>query len=267
MRNNIVVLIPHFNDVEGLKRSLNSIESHERVDVLVVDDGSDRNFLFEDEIREAFKANGEINFLYLNENKGITFALNFGLQQIKIKGYLYVARLDAGDICLGERFKIQSDFLKNNPDIKLVGSNVIVKDTSGDFLFKIDVPSSSKEIKKRMFVSSSTVIHPAIMFKTAILNVVGNYPVQYEAAEDYAFYFKILKDFKIANLDLYLLEKEFNANSISIKKRKIQAYSRVRVIIDNFYFGFYPIYGLFRNFILFLIPNNVLKQIKKILLK
>jgi hypothetical protein len=149
----------------------------------------------------------------------------------------------------------------------LVGSHVIVKDTAGKFLFNIDVPTESKKIKKRMFVSSSTVIHPSIMFRAEIVKFIGNYPNEYDAAEDYAFYFKVLKAFTISNMNLYLLEKELNPQSISIKKRKVQAYSRVKIILDNFYFGFYPIYGLTRNSILFLMPNGLLKQIKKLILK
>ncbi|MNF37272.1 UDP-Gal:alpha-D-GlcNAc-diphosphoundecaprenol beta-1,3-galactosyltransferase [compost metagenome] len=268
MKNEVVVLIPHYNDLEGLKKSLNSIAQEEKVDVLIVDDGSgDSNRFSEDEIRKSFKAKGEIIFLYFEENKGITEALNYGLEYIKTKDYVYIARLDTGDVCLGERFKIQSDFLNENQDIKLVGSHVIVKDTNGTFLFKIDVPTESKKIKQRMFVSSSTVIHPSIMFRAEIVKFVGNYPNEYDAAEDYAFYFKVLKEFKIANMNLYLLEKELNPQSISIKKRRIQAYSRLRIIRDNFYFGFYPIYGLTRNGILYLMPNGLLKQIKRLIFK
>lgn len=268
MKNEVVVLIPHYNDVEGLIKSLNSIAQEEKVDVLIVDDGSsDSNRFSEDEIRNSFKAKGVVIFLYFEENKGITEALNHGLEYIKTKDYLYIARLDTGDICLGERFKIQSDFLNKNSDIKMVGSHVIVKDTTGKFLFKIDVPTESKNIKKRMFVSSSTVIHPSIMFRAEIVKIIGSYPNEYDAAEDYAFYFKVLKEFKISNMNLYLLEKELNPQSISVKKRKVQAFNRVKIILDNFYFGFYPIYGLTRNGILCLMPNGLLKQIKRLIQK
>jgi len=263
MKNDVVVLIPHYNDFEGLLKSVKSISREESLDLLIVDDGSSKNKIKEDEIRFNFKANGEVIFLYLKENKGITFALNFGLEYIKEKGYNYVGRLDSGDLCLGNRFKIQVDYLKINPDIKLIGSNIIVNDMEGNFLYKIVVPIDSKRIKDRMYISSSTVIHPSIMFKTEILYSIGNYPSDYQATEDYAFYFKILKQYKISNIDLFLLAKELNPHSISNKNRKIQAYSRLRVIKDNFYFGYYPIYGFVRNYILYLIPNTILNKIKK----
>lgn len=266
MKNEVIVLIPHYNDSHGLERSVRSIKKEEAVDLLVVDDGSEECKICEDKIRDNFKAKGRIIFLYLKENGGITTALNHGLEYIKKEKYQYIARLDAGDICLGNRFKIQAEYLKNNKNIHLLGSNIIVKNLEGDVLFKIVVPTNSKQIKNRLFVSSSSVIHPTIMFKSEILEKIGKYPTKF-CAEDYAFYFEILKTFNISNIDDFLLEKELNPNSMSLKNRKRQASARLEVIRDNFYFGFYPIYGFIRNYILYLVPNNIIIAIKKVILK
>ena len=40
MKNDVVVLLPNYNDARGLKKSLSKIEADEEVDILVVDDGS-----------------------------------------------------------------------------------------------------------------------------------------------------------------------------------------------------------------------------------
>ncbi len=266
MKNEIVVLLPNYNDARGLKKSLSVMPEHEQIDVLIVDDGSTSDLIDESEIKNSFSGNGKIDFLYLKENGGITKALNYGLAYLKDKEYKYIARLDAGDICLNNRFKVQADFLYNNPDIHLVGSNIIVKDLQGNFLFNIKVPTDPEQMKNRMFVSSSTVIHPTIMFKTEILQKISSYPTKYYT-EDYAFYFEVLKEFKISNIDQFLLEKELNPNSMSLKNRKRQASARLAVIKDNFYFGFYPIYGWIRNYILYLVPNKTIISIKKRLFK
>lgn len=266
MNNEIVVLMPNYNDARGIKKSLSLISEEEQIDVLLVDDGSTTDLIDEQEIIQSFKGKGQIHFLYLKENGGITKALNYGLEYLKDKEYKYIARLDAGDICLNNRFQEQANFLQNHPDIHLVGSNIIVKDLEGNFLFNIKVPTNPKQMKNRMFVSSSTVIHPTIMFKTEILQKIGSYPTKYYT-EDYAFYFEVLKEFTISNQDLFLLEKELNPNSMSLKNRKRQASARLDVIKDNFYFGFYPIYGLIRNYILYLVPNSTIISIKKRLFK
>jgi glycosyltransferase involved in cell wall biosynthesis len=262
MKNEIVVLMPNYNDARGLKKSLSLISEHEQIDVLIVDDGSTTDLLDETEIKQSFKGKGQIDFLYMQENGGITKALNHGLAYLKDKEYKYIARLDAGDICLNDRFQVQANYLRNNPDIHLVGSHIIVKDLQGNFLFNIKVPTDPEQMKNRMFVSSSTVIHPTIMFKTEILQKISSYPTKYYT-EDYAFYFEVLKEFRISNLDQFLLEKELNPNSMSLKNRKRQASARLAVIKDNFYFGFYPVYGFLRNYILYLVPNSTIISIKK----
>ena len=266
MKNEIVVLLPNYNDARGLKKSLSIISEDEEIDILIVDDGSKTDLINEQEIKNSFKGKGQIKFIYLKENGGITKALNAGLEYIKNQNYKFIARLDAGDICLNNRFKTQADFLRNNKDIHLVGSNIIVKDLEGNFLFNIKVPTDSTNMKNRMFVSSSTVIHPTIMFKTEILNKIDSYPTKYYT-EDYAFYFEVLKEFNISNIDKFLLEKELNPNSMSLKNRKRQASARLDVIKDNFHLGFYPIYGWFRNYLLYLIPNSTIISIKKMIFK
>jgi len=261
IKNDIIVLIPHYNDTKGLITSIRSIDSSEEIDVLVVDDGSVIDNINENLIKENFTAKGNVIFIYLTKNKGIEYALNLGLKYILKENYKFVARLDTGDKCLDKRFKIQKEFLNNNKDIKLVGSHVRVNDINGSFLYNLIVPIKSDNIKKKIFLTS-TLIHPSIMFCLDIIEKVGFYPTIYKAAEDYAYYYKILKYYNCSNINLILVEKELNPNSISVKKRKIQALNKVRIIVKNFYFGYYPIVGLLRNFILYLIPNNILIRIK-----
>lgn len=264
MKNNLVVLIPHYNDPDGLIKSLLSIDKDEKIDLLIIDDGSE-NIFDEDILRRVFKGKGEILFHYLEKNRGIEHALNIGLERIVNSNYEYIARLDSGDLCIGKRFNKQISFLKENSEIKLIGAHVKVVDTSGVFLHNIKVPLKDSEIRKRIYLSSSVLIHPVIMFRKEIIDKAGFYPTKYKASEDYAFYFNVLKHFKVGNIDEILLEKELNPNSISIKKRKIQALNRLKVIYHNFHFGYYPIIGFFRNGLLYIMPIKIITKIKQII--
>lgn len=264
--NKIALLIPHYNDNNGLIISLASIDSSENVDIVVVDDGSIKSKIDETEVRNSFTGNGNIHFIYLEKNMGIECALNTGLEFIVQKDYKYIARLDTGDTCLKNRFKIQFDFLEQNPIIKLVGSHAKACDTSGNELYNIKVPIGTKEVRNRMYIASA-VIHPSIMFSVDVVKEVGYYQMNYKAAEDFAYYFEILKKFEMSNIDDFLIIKELNPNSISTKKRNIQALNRVKIIYHNFYWGYYPIYGLIRNTLIYLTPNNWIIAIKKYLYK
>jgi len=260
-----VLLIPYYNNSEGLIKSLKSINYDEELDVIIVDDGSKIKF-DEQIVQNSFNAKGTIFFEYLTKNQGIEYALNHGLKICADKKYKYIARLDCGDVCLGKRFAIQVHFLENNPDVKIVGSNVLAVDVKNVFLYAINLPLNDQKIKNKMYLNSM-LIHPAVMFCTTILNTVGYYSIKYKYAEDYAFFFSILKKHRLANIPEYLTQIEINENGISIQKRKQQVQSRIQVIKDNFYLGWYPFYGLIRNYILLVTPNSIILSLKKNLKK
>ncbi len=261
----LILLIPHYNNPKGLLASIASIGATEEIDVLIVDDGS-QDALDEEKIRASLKAKGAIFFLYLSENKGIEQALNSGLEFILKKKYIFTARLDCGDICHPKRFQKQVDFLTKEKDIALVGSSVHFVNTQGTFLYKVTVPTTDSLIRKKMFVNAMH-IHPTIVFRNEFLQKTGLYPTQYKAAEDYAFFFQVLRYCKVANLDEVLVHCELNPNGLSSVKRGLQARNRVKIIWKHFYMGGYPIYGLLRSLLLCVIPLQVLIHLKKIVKK
>jgi glycosyltransferase involved in cell wall biosynthesis len=260
--NNLILLVPHYNNLMGLIASLASINSEEKLDVIVVDDGSDKEF-DEIKVRRSFLADGSVSFIYLKRNSGIEIALNTGLKYIADKKYTYIARLDCGDFCVRNRFRDQKLFLEKNDKISLVGSNVKFFDTNGVYLYTVKVPENDKLIRKKMFINAMH-IHPAIMFRASILETIGFYPVKFKAAEDYAFFFNVINSFQVANIDRVLVHCEVNPRGISTLLRNQQAKNRIKIILKNFYFGLYPVYGLLRSFILYLLPLNFLIKIKKI---
>lgn len=259
--NNIAVLIPHFNNPQGLAHSLASIDEKLAIDVVIVDDGSDNRLISESEIRKYFNTEGTIIFLYLQKNKGIEHALNFGLDYIITNNYKFTARLDAGDLCEKDRFYKQSSYLEANPAVKLLGTNVKAQNEDGKFLYTLKFPEKHDDIQNRMFVNSMFV-HPTVMFVNDIFQKIEKYPLNYEAAEDYALFFEIVKKFETANLPETLVTIEITEKGITKTKRKVQVSNRLRIIRENFYFGFWPIYGLIRNYLLLLVPNKIIEKIK-----
>lgn len=260
--NKLVLLIPHYDNPKGLLVSLASIGCNENLDVLIVDDGSNNKF-HEIQVKKAFQARGNIFFIYLQQNSGIEIALNKGLAYIIKNKYTYTARLDCGDVCLGDRFQLQKDFLEEATSISLVGSNVNFVDTNGAYLYTVKVPEKDELIRKKMYVNAMH-IHPSIMFRNSIFPKINLYPTAYQAAEDYAFFFNVMNSFKVANINKVLVQCEINPKGISTLMRKKQAKNRIKIILNNFYFGLYPIYGLLRSLLLYITPLSILIKIKKI---
>ena len=82
---------------------------------------------------------------------------------------------------------------------------------------------------------NSMFLNPSVIFYSHILNEIGGYPYKYRrAAQDYAFFFKIIKRYKAENYPEILLDYVTSNSSISSVKRKLQVYHRIRIILDNF---------------------------------
>lgn len=261
--NNVIILIPHFNNFSGLCASVFSIEKDEKVDVLIVDDGSFESTINEMQLLKNKNFKGSIYFIYNETNKGIEHVLNQGLKFIlKKEVYKYIARLDCGDLCFDKRFYLQEKYLNDHIQCKLVGSNAIAIDTNGKELYKTILPENSNIIKNKMYLNAM-FLHPTVMFCSSIIKEIGYYPTVYKAAEDYAFFLKIVQKYETHNIQKFLLKYEINTKGISLSKRNLQVSSRIKVIKDNFYFGFWPIYGLLRNYALrYLIPQKIINWIK-----
>jgi glycosyltransferase involved in cell wall biosynthesis len=265
MDSNIVVLIPHFNNQAGLRDSLNSILFSAKVDVLIVDDGS-REKPNITEFNEIFLDNLNLHFIFNEQNLGIENTLNKGLSYIlKNMSSKYIARLDCGDICDPNRFIKQKDFLDANEEVYLIGSWVefFYKDKT---IYTYKAPSRHNDIINNMFLKCS-FIHPSIMFRTEALYTIGLYPLEYEAAEDYAFFFRFVKKFKTHILPEVLTYCELNPKGISRTKRSVQLKSKIKVIMANRSVSPYFFLGLLRNFSMLLLPNSIVAKAKAIFLK
>ncbi|MFL2643054.1 MAG: glycosyltransferase family 2 protein, partial [Flavobacteriales bacterium] len=146
MYKEIIIIIPCYNNEKGLEKSIASIREKINIDIIIIDDGS-KNKLNATRLKQQYKS-GKIFYKRHNENKGIAASLNIGLDFAKEKKYKYIARLDAGDICYKNKFKIQHSYLKKNPEVKLLGTWARVIDEKGKYLFNLKHPIKYKKIKK-----------------------------------------------------------------------------------------------------------------------
>lgn len=259
MQNKICTLIPHFNNLEGLKLSISSIQEEITVDVLIVDDGSE----IRPKLHDFEYGFGDLKIIELPKNVGLALALNAGLEFIRSKKYKYIGRLDAGDTCIKNRFTKQVNYLEENEDTYLLGSWVNVVDENFNFKYVLKHPTDYETIKKKMYFNL-TFMHPAICFRSEIIEEVGDYPTKF-FTEDYAFIFNIVKKRKSENLPEPLINYVIDPTSVSSQKRLKQVWNRIRVIKSHFYLGYYPIVGLLRNFLLLFISRNLSEKLKSLL--
>lgn len=252
------LLIPCYNNYSGLIKSLKSvIYRKDSFLILIVDDGSNE-IVNREEISKEIGTDKPVAVLRNEKNLGITRALNNGLAWIeKNCSPKYIARLDCGDICLPERFELQVDYLNANPATGLVGSwaKMVDEETGHSYIYK--APVKSNEIQRSMYYKN-IFMHATVMFKTSLARKVGYYPNNFEYAEDYALFWRLIKIENAFVINRYLVICQLNRTGISFKNKSRQLIARWRVVNklapSNF---FLKVAGFMRLLLLFISPKRI----------
>lgn len=266
MKNSdLCLIIPHYNNYEGLMQSLRSLKEEIDFDVLIIDDGSTPALPADSFFENEFP---QLNLVILrNAHKGIIDVSIEGLIYVEKMGYDYTARLDAGDLCLPNRLTIQRKFLTERSDIYLIGTFCEYFELeTGKFIAIKRFPTTMKEIRKRVYFNS-VFEHPTVMFRVDAMKQVGYYPKDYKVAMDYAYFFKFIKRFECAMIPLVLVRKEISSTSISTVKRKKQLRNRLRAIFENFSFKWYCFAGIAYTGVLYVVPYSFLNSMKRYFFK
>ena len=90
-------------------------------EIVLIQDGAVPKSLHEIIFKWGDKLNSSLVLIVNDSNIGLTKSLNKG---VKLCNGDFIARMDSDDISSSNRFKIQSEFLENNPKIDLVGSSL-----------------------------------------------------------------------------------------------------------------------------------------------
>lgn len=206
------VVIPCYNAEKYVASALTSMrlqalfdqDGNQDFEIIAVDDGStDRTW----EILQEFKESGgeKIRLFRSPRNQGVTKTLNYGLLMSRSE---YVARMDADDISLPDRLPKQVSFLDANPDVGILGTRFWSMD---ERLEKVhwanDVPTDPDEIAGTL-LDRCCMGHPTVMMRRKVIETIGGYDEdpRCKAVEDYEFWLRASRNFKIANLPDYLLK-------------------------------------------------------------
>lgn len=198
----ISVVMPVYNGEKYLREAIDSILNQTCTDFefIILNDAST------DETEEIILSYDDPRIIYVKNETNLQTAntLNKGITLAKGK---YIARMDADDISLPERFEKQVRFMEDNPDIDVCGSwikrfgmqNMICR-----------VPETHDEIMTGLLFGC-TFVHPAIMGKRSFF-LEHRYSEDYNRAEDYDLWVRTVKGSEFANLPdvllLYRIHKE-----------------------------------------------------------
>jgi glycosyltransferase involved in cell wall biosynthesis len=228
----IAVLLPVYNGEQQLRGTLDSLAGQGvPFTVVVVDDGSTTPVAVDPPYPGC-----PVHVVRLERNGGIERALNAGLAHIARLGFEFVARLDCGDRCLPERLARQLGFLDAHPDVTLVGSDVEWQTADGRAAFRLRPPTDHAAIV-RALPHTLYLIHPAVMMRTAAVLAAGGYRYDTPAAEDYDLFWRMARRGRVANLPETLLVAHYDPAGISLRRRRRQLVTTLRIRLRAFQAG------------------------------
>lgn len=149
----------------------------------------------------------------LEKNSGLAVALNFLLEKVlKKSDYIFIARMDADDISMPERFEKQRKFLIDNHSVSVVGSWYEEIDEDGKNISYRELPVTHEEIRL-FFMKRSPFAHPSVMFNRNFFAKAGYYSSDNYRMEDYVLWGNAINSGLIlANIQEYLLKFRIDKN-------------------------------------------------------
>lgn len=227
----ISILMPVFNGERYLQETLDSLyaQTFQDFEIVIVDDGSS------DSTASIIHAQKDERIrYYVNEkNQGIVYTLNRGLTLCNGK---YIARMDADDLAMPERFQLQWDYMESNEDVVLLGTSINKFSESYSFMDKRG--GDDTQIRAKL-VFDTAINHPSAIFRNdTIKNNNLKYPFEYPHAEDYAFWYALSKYGKIANLNEVLIRYRMHGDNVSMRFNHLQydTMNKIRIrILEDFW--------------------------------
>lgn len=225
----ISVLMPVRNGEAFVRDAIESIlhQTYSHFELIIVDDGSTDNTNF------IIKSYSDVRIKLLKTTGiGLVAALNLALSYATGE---YIARMDADDISLANRFKEQINIFEKNSDIGVVCSDVILIDENNLHIgFEKDVIKTSSNLVRALSFKSSIkpIIHPSVMIRSNLLRDVNGYR-NYKSAEDRDLWLRLSKITKFYRISSPLLKYRKNENGVSVNNTCEQKANAMLAVFNN----------------------------------
>ena len=222
MNNKIAVILPACkkDKPQWLRESVDSIlaQTYRDFHLFIAVDGP-----VGDELQEALKnyeARQNITIVRFEQNRGLACVLNDLLEICFARGYEYVARMDADDVSLPERFEKQMACLVAHPEIDVVGGAINEINENGEDSGKVIVYPSGPEECRDFFATRNPHAHPAVMFRKSFFDKMGSkYRPEYRRNQDTMLWMDGMKaGTQHANIPDVVLNYRLTANLLRIRR-------------------------------------------------
>ncbi|MDI1225596.1 MULTISPECIES: glycosyltransferase [Acinetobacter] len=217
----VLISIYHKEDAKHFNECMQSIwdlQTLKPSEIILIKDGPLTSEL--DNVIDIWKMklNQILKITELEKNVGTGKAKNIGLHECTNN---LVCIVDTDDISVPERFKLQIEFLEKNPEISIIGGQII------EFMDEIENPTGIREVPlsnnalRKYAKKQSPFNNMTITYRKADILKVGGYQ-HHLWMEDYNLFLRVIAEgYKIQNLPDVLVYARI-ANGMHVRRKGLE---------------------------------------------
>ena len=143
-----------------------------------------------------------------------------------------IARMDADDVAIPERFARQVEFLRSHPEVDVVGGARENIDSKGHFLSVHHEIEDHDDMQSQILNGQCPIGHPTVMMRRKAVLAVGGYRTEMMPAEDVDLWLRMGERGRLANLADVMVRYRIHESSISTL-RHAQQLDRFQTAVDQ----------------------------------
>ena len=203
-----------YNETEReLKESIESIllQSYSNFEFIIVNDNPLNDRL--KKVLDAYQLDDRRIKIINNEtNLGLAKSLNKALACSRGK---YIARMDADDISLLNRFEKEVEYLESHKDCDVVSTNRDDIDENSNIIRKATAILVEDEAIPKILKYGSIITHPSVMIKSELLKQLKGYRT-FKSSQDYDLWLRMISlNYHFHILPEVLIKYRIRTNSIT----------------------------------------------------
>ena len=216
----ISVVLPVYNAEAYVSEAVESIlaQSFTDFELIAINDGSTDG---SGAILRELAARDTRIVLVERPNDGLVSALNEGIESARAE---FIARMDADDVAMPERFALQYARMVKEPELAVLGSLIRLIDEAGNVTGSGGYSLTPERIARYLRERGCPVAHPTVMMRRGAVLKVGGYRKAFSHAEDYDLWLRMSDlGYAIANLPQPLLNYRIHNANVSAVRGEEQA--------------------------------------------
>lgn len=210
----VSVVMSVYNGEAYLREAIESVlnQTYKEFEFIMINDGSTDNSL---SIMQSYE-DKRIVLVTNDGNKGLIYSLNKGIEIAKGE---FIARMDADDVCLSERFECQVKQFMEHPGTVVIGSDYFLLNGEKNTYIK---NRNDSDYQKAVLMFAPCFCHPTVMMKNVFKEKNIFYDPNFIHAEDYKLWTDLYALGEFLNVGKPLLKYRHHISQLSNQKNEAQ---------------------------------------------